>query len=149
MLLTYGLVHLLSDSLQASGLLLRLTSLGYIPQQQGVASEPLQRCHQQVAQLQPPALLVPLTPLKLRGGREERGGKKEGGHKGKRAGHGVFLEQRRQGGGGRWWWGGTVKGTRRPKYNKSFNKYITMMTGKVTPGTNGHIPVFASLGDTA
>lgn len=58
---------MLCDSLQASDLLLRLAPLGNIPQQQRVSREPLQGRHQQVAQLQSPALLVPLTPLNVWG----------------------------------------------------------------------------------
>lgn len=63
MLLTYRSVYLLCYNQQASGLVVRLISLRNIPQQQRVSSEPLQRHDQQVPQLQPPALLVPLSPL--------------------------------------------------------------------------------------
>ena len=71
-MLTYRRVHLLRYDLQASGLVLCLASLGDITQQQRVPSQPLQRRHQQVAQLQPPALFVPLAPL-WRGRKRERG----------------------------------------------------------------------------
>lgn len=152
MLLTYRLVHLLCYGLQISGLLLRLISLCNIPQQQGVPSQSLQRRHQQVAQLQPPTLLVPLTPLKgqKKRGRQRENRVREGLEKKEEVTRVkelvmVFLGTEEGAGRRR---GCAMKETKRPKYNKSFNKYISMMTGKVTPGTNGHIPLFASLGDT-
>lgn len=99
--LTYGFVHLLCYNLQP-GLILRLASLRDIPQQQRVSSQPLQRRHQQVTQLQPPALLVPLAPL--RGGREKGERRAVGGKKKKVRGvkewSRCLLEQRGNGGGG-------------------------------------------------
>lgn len=101
-MLTYGSVHLLCYNLQASGLVLRLASLGDVPQQQRVPSQPLQRRHQQVAELQPAALFVPLAPL----GRREREGERRavGGRKKKVRGvkewSWCLLEQKGNGGGG-------------------------------------------------
>lgn len=72
--LTYRCVHLLRYDLQARGLVLPRASLCDVTQQQRVSGEPLQRRHQQVAQLQPPALFVPLTPLGKGGGRGKKTG---------------------------------------------------------------------------
>lgn len=72
--LTYRCVHLLGYRLQAFVLVLHLTPLCHVPQQQRVSSEPLQRRHQQVAQLKPPAQFIPLTPLRKAKREQVRGG---------------------------------------------------------------------------
>ena len=61
--LTYGSVHLLHHLLQGALLLWALAPLAHVLQEERVPREPLQGNHQQVPQLQPTALLVPLTPL--------------------------------------------------------------------------------------